>query len=85
MCFFVKEQNYRVCTLYSSILLLLKGHGNEADFPGFLHKLDPHRSLTLPFEPFDFGFEFAEIFVIEKWLGESGSRQLIDTFFTFNL
>jgi hypothetical protein len=32
----------------------LKGHGNEADFIGFLHKLFPHRSLTLPFEPFLF-------------------------------
>ena len=30
----------------------LKGHGNEADFLGFLQKLVPHRSLTLPFEPF---------------------------------
>jgi hypothetical protein len=30
----------------------LKGHGNEADFLGFLQKLGPHRSLTLPFEPF---------------------------------
>jgi hypothetical protein len=25
----------------------LKGHGNEADFLGFLQKLVPHRSLTL--------------------------------------
>ncbi len=32
----------------------LNGHGNEADFLGFLQKLDPHRSLTLPFEPFRF-------------------------------
>ncbi len=32
----------------------LKGHGNEADFLGFLQKLVPHRSLTLPFEPFRF-------------------------------
>jgi hypothetical protein len=30
----------------------LKGQGNEADFLGFLQKLVPHRSLTLPFEPF---------------------------------
>ena len=30
----------------------LKGHGNEADFLGFLQKLVPHRSLRLPFEPF---------------------------------
>jgi hypothetical protein len=27
----------------------LKGHGNEADFLGFLQKLVPHESLTLPF------------------------------------
>ncbi len=26
---------------------ILKGHGNEADFQGFLQKLVPHRSLTL--------------------------------------
>ncbi len=32
----------------------LKGHGNEADFLGFLQKLVPHESLTLPFEPFRF-------------------------------
>jgi hypothetical protein len=30
----------------------LKGH--EADFLGFWQKLIPHRSLTLPFEPFRF-------------------------------
>ncbi len=35
-------------------MLLLKGHGNEADFLGFLQKLVPHRSLTLLFEPFRF-------------------------------
>ncbi len=33
---------------------LVKGHGNEADFLGFLQKSAPHRSLTLPFEPFRF-------------------------------
>ncbi len=32
----------------------LKGHGNETDFLGFLQKLVPHESLTLPFEPFRF-------------------------------
>jgi hypothetical protein len=30
----------------------LKGHGNEADFLGFLQKLHTDRSFTLPFEPF---------------------------------
>jgi hypothetical protein len=32
--------------------MFLKGHGNEADFLGFLHKPVRHRSLTLRFEPF---------------------------------
>ncbi len=54
----------------------LKGHGNEADFLGFLQKLVPHRSLTLHFEPFRFGFEFAEIFLIEKRLHNSASRRV---------
>jgi hypothetical protein len=30
----------------------LKGHGNEPNFPRFLHKSVRHGSLTLPFEPF---------------------------------
>jgi hypothetical protein len=33
---------------------LLKGHGNETDFLGFLQKLVPHESLTLPFGLFRF-------------------------------
>ncbi len=32
----------------------LKGHGNEADFPKFLHKLVRHRSIILHFELFRF-------------------------------
>ena len=32
-------------------LLFVKGHGKEADFLGFLQKLVPHESLTLPFGP----------------------------------
>jgi hypothetical protein len=35
-------------------LATLKGHGNEADFLGFLHKSVRHRSLTINFEPFRF-------------------------------
>ncbi len=38
----------------------LKGHGNEADFLGFLQKFVPHRSLTLPFEPFRFWLRIRE-------------------------
>jgi hypothetical protein len=48
----------------------LKGHGNEADSLGFLQKLVPHRSLTLPFEPFYFWLRH-KIFVIEKRLPDS--------------
>ncbi len=33
----------------------LKGHGNEADFLGFLQKSVRHIFLTLNFEPFRFG------------------------------
>jgi hypothetical protein len=33
---------------------VLKGHGNEADFPMFLHKSVRHWSLTLHFEPYRF-------------------------------
>jgi hypothetical protein len=51
----------------------LKGHGNEADYQGFLQKSVRHWSLTLHFEPSDFGFEFAEIFVIEN---ESPTRRV---------
>ncbi len=53
----------------------LKGHGNVADFLGFLHKSVWHMSLTLHFEPLRFGFKFAEIFLIENRLPELGSRQ----------
>ncbi len=35
-------------------MLTLKGHGNEADFLGFLQKLVPQESLTLPFGSFRF-------------------------------
>jgi hypothetical protein len=37
-----------------STFCLLKGHGNETDFLGFLQKSVPHKSLTLPFKPFRF-------------------------------
>jgi hypothetical protein len=66
---------------------LLKGHGNEADFLGFLQKLVPHRSLTLPFQPFRFwlrirgdnGYRKMTPLLGESAtlrLGESGSRLL---------
>jgi hypothetical protein len=48
--------SFRECFSFEKIFCFsfLKGHGNEADFLGFLQKLVPHRSLTLPFEPFWF-------------------------------
>ncbi len=58
----------------------LKGHGNDADFLGFLQKLVPHRSLTHYLSSrSDFGFEFAEIFVIENRLCDSTSREVGDS------
>ncbi len=45
---------------------LLKRHGNEVDFLGFLHKWVRHRYLNYISSRSDFDFEFAEIFVIEN-------------------
>ncbi len=41
-------------TVFKLQMQNLKGHGNEADFLGFLQKLVPLESLTLPFGPFRF-------------------------------
>ncbi len=41
----------KICSASTLWLLFVKGHGNEADFLGFLQKLVPHESLTLPFGP----------------------------------
>ncbi len=61
--------NYsEVLVHYLELKPKLKGHGNEADFLGFLQKLVPHESLTIPSSCSDFGFEFAEIFILEKLL-----------------
>jgi hypothetical protein len=60
----------------------LKGHGNEADFLGFLQKLVPHRSLTLLFEPFRFWLRIRGDIRHRKMtlrLGESGSWWLADS------
>jgi hypothetical protein len=56
----------------------LKGHGNEADFLGFLHKSVLHGSLTLHFEPFRFWLRIPRDIRNRKTtprLAESGSRQ----------
>jgi hypothetical protein len=63
----------------SIFLSTLKGHGNEADFLGFLQKwvlllLSPLYYLS---SRSDFGFEFAEIFVIEKQLPEVKALRFI--------
>jgi hypothetical protein len=60
----------------------LKGHGNGADFLGFLQKLGPHRSLTLPFEPFRFWLRIQGDIRNRKTtprLGELVSRRLSDS------
>ncbi len=56
----------------------LKGHGNEADFLGFLQKSVRHRFLTLHFEPFRFGLRIRGNIRNRKTtprLAEPGSRQ----------
>jgi hypothetical protein len=53
----------------------LKGHGNEADFLGFCINRFGKGPLHYVSSRSDFGFEFAEIFVIEKRLAEPGCRQ----------
>ncbi len=63
-------------------IVYLKGHGNEADFLGFLQKLGPHRSLTLPFEPFRFWFRIRGDIRNRKTtprLAKSGSQRLPDS------
>ncbi len=52
----------------------LKEHGNEADFLGFLQKLVPHRSLTLPFELFRFWLRIRGDIRNRKRIAESESR-----------
>jgi hypothetical protein len=54
------------------------GHGNEADFLGFLQKSVRHRFLTLHFEPFRFGLRIRGDIRNRKTtpqIAESGSRQ----------
>jgi hypothetical protein len=56
----------------------LKGHGNEPNFPRFLHKSLWPRSLTLHFEPFRYWLRIRGDICIHKTtprIGESGSRQ----------
>ncbi len=58
--------------------IALKGHGNEADFLGFLQKSVPHRFLSLHFEAFRFGLRIRGDIRNRKTtprLAESGSRQ----------
>jgi hypothetical protein len=60
------------------ISLLLKGHGNEADFLGFLHKSVPHEYLTLSLEPFQFWLRIRSHIRNRKTtnrLAESGNQQ----------
>ena len=79
MVFYPQEiESSIVWTNFSS----LKGHGNEANFLGFLQKLVPHRSLTLPFEPFRFWLRIRGDIRNRKTtprLGDSASRRLSDS------
>ncbi len=57
----------------------LKGHGNEANFPRFLHRSVWHRSLTLHFKPFQFWLQILgdiRNWKTNLWLSESGNHRL---------
>ena len=64
----------KVSTLW---LLFVKGHGNEADFLGFLQKLVPHESLTLPYGSFRFWLRIRGDIRIR--CGELTTLRIIDT------
>ncbi len=51
---------------YDSAMDVLKGHGNELNFPRLLHKSVWHRSLTLHFEPFRFWLRILGDILIRK-------------------
>ncbi len=63
----------------------LKGHGNEADFLGFLQKLVPHESLTLSFGPFRFWLRIRGDILIWKTTpryhryGESRTPRIVES------
>ncbi len=52
------ELTYTVYMYIFAFKFTLKGHGNEADFLGFLHRSHTRSS---------FGFELVEIFLIENF------------------
>ncbi len=54
----------------------LKGHGNEADFLGFLQKSVPHESLTLRFELFRIWLGIRRNILVKKRLSDSPSRRI---------
>jgi hypothetical protein len=65
--------------------LRLKGHGNEADFLGFLQKSVQHiGSLHYILSRSDWGFVFEEILVIKTRLPDSPSRGVDKNAYRYN-
>jgi hypothetical protein len=67
-----------VSACWKHLFNLFKGHGNEADFLGILHKSVPHESLTLFLELLQFLLRIRGDIRKRKTtprLAESGSRQ----------
>jgi hypothetical protein len=63
---------------------MLKGHGNEVDFLGFCINQFGIGPLHYVSSSFDFGFEFAEIFIIEKRLPDLPSRGVNKIAYRYN-
>ncbi len=65
--------------VHDHIIVMLKGHVNEANFLFFCRNwflIDPLHYLS---SRSNFGLEFAEIFVIEKRLGESARQRKVES------
>ncbi len=69
----ISGANVSIFLVANNFEKMSKGHGNEADFLGFLQKLVPHRSLTLPFEPFHFWLRICRDILIEKRIPDFAS------------
>ncbi len=77
--FFLVSRVWDISSDTSPRFTFAEGHGNEADFLGFLQKLVPHRSLTLPFQSFHFWLRICGDIQNRKTTPDSASWRLSDS------
>ncbi len=73
-CILIEQYKCRLGTPLEMCTINLKGHGNEADFHGFCINQFSIGPLHYISSRSYFGFEFAEIFIIEKRLTDFPHR-----------